>query len=450
MKFSKNFLWGVANSATQTESFNQTEFKSQSTWDYWYQIDPLKFHNSIGPDNTNDSYQFFNDDIECIKKLNLNSFRTSISWTRLLPDGKNLNQKAVNFYLRFFQKIKEQNIKLFVCLFHFDLPMFMMQKGGWINHIVIEQFKFYAKKAFELFGYLVDYWITFNEPIVHVECSYLNQCHYPAEINWQKAIIAGWHTLLAHKAAVSEFKKLNLKSQIGIILVLGPVYSKSQEPNDLIAKQHFWLLHVDFILRACVSNSINPELINLLKKNNLLNFTISNADWELISNYPIDFLGVNYYQPFRVQKSSNNLFPNYEYYEKPNKRINPSRKWEIYPEGIYDLAMDLQKNYPNLSWILTETGFGHHGEDVMYQKNLIINDQYRINFYQEHLDQLKKAIVSGARCFGCHFWTLIDCWSWLNGYKNRYGFYYLNLITKERIIKKSGLWLQTFLANEKK
>ena len=121
--------------------------------------------------------------------------------------------------------------------------------------------------------------------------------------------------------------------------------------------------------------------------------------------------------------------------------MNPYRGWEIYPQAIYDVAMMMKKDYHNLPWFVSENGMGVADEERFMDDSGMIQDDYRIEFMKERLSYLHQAIEEGSNCFGYHTWTFIDCWSWLNGYRNRYGFYRVDLEEDyKRTVKKSGLW----------
>ncbi len=157
---------------------------------------------------------------------------------------------------------------------------------------------------------------------------------------------------------------------------------------------------------------------------------------------------MNYYHPKRVQAPESSetfngkwmpdkYFSDYEWKER---RVNPYRGWEIYPKAIYDIAKNIQDNYHNIPWFISENGMGVEGEERFIDSQGMIQDDYRIEFYEEHLLWLHKAIEEGSNCFGYHTWTAFDCWSWNNAYKNRYGFISVDLATQKRTIKKSGYW----------
>ena len=127
--------------------------------------------------------------------------------------------------------------------------------------------------------------------------------------------------------------------------------------------------------------------------------------------------------------------------------MNPYRGWEIYPKAIYDIAINVRDHLGNIPWYISENGMGVEGEEKYRNADGFIEDDYRIDFIKEHLEWLHKGIAEGSNCFGYHLWTPIDCWSWSNAYKNRYGFIALDLKTQEKTIKKSGYWIRDVIAN---
>ncbi|MEG0553389.1 MAG: glycoside hydrolase family 1 protein, partial [Carnobacterium sp.] len=271
--FPDHFLWGAAASAPQTEGAASIDGKSATTWDKWFEMNPEKFEGHIGPKDTSNVYEQYLEDVQLMEDMNLNSYRTSISWARLLPDGKTLNQKAVDFYRNYFVSMIEKGVEPIVNLFHFDMPWWLMEKGGWESRESVEAFGYYAKVAFEQFGDLVQNWTTFNEPIVHVECGYLFEFHYPAVVDFKRAVQVGYHTVMAHVQAVEEFRKSGHKGEVGIILNLTPIFSKSNAPGDIAAKEAADELIVKSFLDPVVLGRVSPKLIELLKENDLLPVT---------------------------------------------------------------------------------------------------------------------------------------------------------------------------------
>ena len=450
--FPKNFLWGAAMSAPQTEGQSLTFGKSATTWDHWFQKSPEKFNQNQGPAIKSGMYDHYLTDCQRMEDIGLNSLRTSISWARLLPDGKTINPVAVEFYRDYFSAMSAHGVEPIINLFHFDMPMWLMDQGGWESRNSIEAFAFYAKTCFELFSDLVKKWTTFNEPMVHVECGYLYQYHYPAVVDLQRAVQVGYHTLLAHKAAVKAFRAVSETGEIGIILNISPTYPKSEAKADLLASYRSDLLNTRSFLNPAVLGSIPEDLKTLLAENDLLP-EVNAGDKDLIAENLVDFIGLNYYQPRRVQAPQSANRPAqmpvdfYTAYDWPNKKINPYRGWEIYPEALYDVSIMMKDDYHNIPWFVSENGMGVADEERFMNALGEIEDDYRIAFMEEHLSCLHQGILEGSNCFGYHAWTFIDCWSWLNGYRNRYGFYRLDLETLERSVKKSGKWFKTVSQN---
>ena len=452
-KFPENFLWGAATSAPQSEGHALLNGKSASTWDYWFDIAPEKFNANQGPKDTSNAYELYKTDVQNMKAIGMNSFRTSIAWTRLLPDGKTLNPEAVAFYRDYFQELLDNGVEPIINLFHFDMPMWLMEKGGWETRESVDAFAFYAKTAFEQFGDLVTRWTTFNEPLVHVECGYLFEFHYPAIVDFKKAVQVGYHTLMAHVCAVKAFREVLPTGQIGIILNISPAYARSESAGDLRAKEASDLLNTRSFLDPAVHGVLPEALITLLAENELTPVTLP-EDKDLMKANTVDFIGLNYNRPNRVQEPENPTVPAkmpsdlYADYDWPEKKINPYRGWEIYPEALYDVAMIMKNDYNNMPWFVSENGMGVAEEERFMDENGMIQDNYRIEFMQDHLDYLHKGIEEGSNCFGYHTWTFADCWSWLNGYRNRYGFYRVDLDNHfERQLKKSGLWYKELTDN---
>lgn len=452
IKFPEKFLWGSSISAEQSEGRFLNDGKDLTVWDKFYEEEPYKFFDEIGPNKTTSIYEKYKDDMKLLKETGHTVYRTSISWARLLPNGK-LNDKAVKFYRDYFELLIKNNIVPFVNLYHFDTPLYLQEKGGFLNKEVVEEYRKYAKLCFELFGDIIKNWATFNEPIVTVECSYLKQYHYPLEVDSQKATQAAFNICLASAKAINEFKKIVKDGQIGIILNLTPAYPRSNNKYDLDAARIAELFANKSFLDPSIKGVYPEELIEIIKKHNLLP-EYNKEELDIIKNNTVDFLGVNYYQPLRVCAKEH--MPNdnapfmpeyyYDYYVMPGRKMNPYRGWEIYPKGLYDIGKNIKENYGNIKWYVMENGMGVENEE-RFRKNGIIEDDYRIEFMKDHLRYLHKAIEEGSNCKGYLVWTFIDCWSWMNAYKNRYGLVELNYETQERIIKKSGRWFKNLSEN---
>ena len=170
----------------------------------------------------------------------------------------------------------------------------------------------------------------------------------------------------------------------------------------------------------------------------------------MIAKETIDVLGVNYYHPFRVKapevssKSLQDWMPDiyFDEYEMPGRVMNVDKGWEIFPEALYDIAINVRDNYNNIPWFVSENGMGVSREERFMDENGIVHDDYRINFMKNHLKELHRGIEEGSNCHGYFVWTGIDCWSWLNAYRNRYGLIRDDIHTQIKTIKDSGRWFR--------
>lgn len=452
-KFPKNFWWGSATSGPQSEGTKDKVHKN--IWDYWFEVEPYKFHREIGPENTSYFYENYKSDIKFLKKTGHNSFRTSIQWSRLIKDFRTgeVEQKAVEFYNNLIDEMLFEGIEPFINLYHFDMPLELQEIGGWENREVVDMYALYAKRAFQLFGDRVKKWFTFNEPIVHVECGYIYTYHYPMVVDFGRACQVGFNTALASAKAIEEYRKLGFQGDIGIILNLTPSYPRSSNVFDVEAAENADAIFNNSFLEPALLGKFPDRLIKILKEHKVIP-KYTEEDLKVIRENRVDLLGVNYYQPRRVKAKENMPNPNsplmpewfFDTYDMPGKKINPHRGWEIYYKGIYDIAKNIQNNYGNVKWFIAENGMGVEGEEK-FLVNDQVQDDYRIEFLKEHLKWLHKAIEEGANCKGYHMWTFIDSWSWLNSYKNRYGFVSLDVNSGKKTIKKSGLWFKELANN---
>lgn len=457
--FPEGFWWGSATSGPQSEgNFNK---RNKNIFDYWYEIEPEAFFDRVGPDVTSNFYNSYKEDIAMIKEIGLNSLRTSIQWTRLIKDFETgeVDEDGVKFYNNVIDEIIKNGMIPVMNLHHFDLPIELYEKyGGWESKHVVDLFVKFAKVAFDLFADRVKYWTTFNEPIVIVEGEYLYKFHYPKIVDGKKAMQVLYNLNLASAKVIKEYKDGGYGKdggQIGIVLNLTPAYPRdAKNEKDLEASKIADNFFNNSFLNPAVKGEFPKDLVKLLKDENVL-WKYTNEELDIIKNYTVDFLGVNYYQPRRVKAkesdfdNSNGWMPDkyFDNYEMPGRRMNIYRGWEIYPEAIYDIAINIRDNYNNIPWYISENGMGVEGEDKFINSEGYIEDDYRIDFLKEHLSYLHKAIEEGSNCFGYHSWTPIDCWSWTNAYKNRYGYIAVDLNTQKKTIKKSGKWIKEVSKN---
>ncbi|WP_282673905.1 glycoside hydrolase family 1 protein [Lactococcus cremoris] len=453
LKFPKDFWWGAATSGPQLEGrFNK---KHANIFDYDFEKFPEHFWHGIGPDVASNFYNDFREDIRLMKKAGLNSVRTSIQWSRLIDDLEEgtVNPEAVEFYNAVIDEFLSNGIRPIINLHHFDLPVELLHKyGGWANKQVISFYVKYAEQCFRLFGDRVSDWFTHNEPMVVVEGGYLYQFHYPDLVDGKLAVQVAYNLQLASSLAIQKYREVNQNSdgKIGIILNLSPNYPTSQDKEDIAAAHFADLWQNRLFMDASVKGKFPNELVEILTKDGVLwNSTLE--ELETIKNNKVDMFGVNFYHPNRAQRphySPDSLtvdwLPNkyFDDYKMVGARMNVDKGWEIYPQTLYNIAKNIQKNYGNIPWFVSECGIGVSNEDRYLNRDGLIEDDYRIQFVQEHLYWLHKAIDEGANCYGFHLWTPIDCFSWRNSYRNRYGLISVNIHTQKKCLKKSAYFFK--------
>ena len=452
-KLPKDFFFGAAMSGPQTEGAYNKGGKLPNFWDTWSDMDINKFHNNVGSYVGNDFYNKYEEDIKLLKSLNFDSFRTSIQWSRLLDINGNINPEGAEFYNKVIDCSNENGIEIFINLYHFDMPSYLCDRGGWENREVVEAYAKYARQAFREFGQKVKYWFTFNEPIVEPDAKFRLLQWYPYIKDEKRAITVQYHIALAQSLAVNEFRKameageLRKDAKIGLINCFAPPYTKENPTEaDLEALRMTDGIHNRWWLELVSKGKLPKDVLDTLEEYNIAP-PIRPGDEEILSLGKVDWLGFNYYQPTRVQAPSkkfedngNPIFAEPYIWEK--RKMNVHRGWEIYPKGIYDFGMKIKEECPGLEFFISENGMGVEGEAKYANESGVIQDDYRIEFVKEHLEWVAKSIEDGANCVGYHYWGAIDNWSWINAFKNRYGFISVDLADGyKRKKKKSADWI---------
>ncbi len=450
-KFPEGFYWGSATASEQTEpnGFNDTRGGRKNTiWDQWFKEEPNRFYEFNF--SQNNFFEKFKEDITTAKNLGFNSLRVSIAWTRFINEDGTVNEEGANFYREVFTEMREQGIAPFVCLYHWGLPMYIYNEGGWLSKGIIDKFESYAKHAFERFDDLVEYWFTYNEPNV-VTNGYVGGYMYPNEIDMKKSLTIQWNMLVAHKKAIKALKEGGYETKIGLIHSMSPAIPRSNNPKDLEAANFSDLYEIHSWFGPAIKGEYPKVLIDEFTRRGVWPVeSVLDEEIELMKEYPIDLVGLNYYAPKRVKALSYTpdwdsvILPDthwFAHHSINNARMNTSRGWEIYPESIYHLFQMVKNVYGNIPSFVSENGMGVEEQNAV-RENGTIQDDYRIEFHKEHVYWVHKAIEDGVNVIGYHMWTYIDNWSWSNAYKNRYGFIELDLKTNNRIPKKSATWMK--------
>lgn len=453
-KLPDDFFFGAAMSGPQTEGAWQVGGKLENLWDLASNLDITKFHNRVGSYAGNDFTHRRDEDVEILKGLGLSSVRTSFQWSRLMDADGHVNPEGARYYHELLAAFREAGIDLFVNLYHFDMPAYLFRRGGWESREVVEAYASFARAAFAEFGQEVTHWFTFNEPIVEPQQRFTNAAWYPYEADFAKARRVQYGITLAHALATHVFRELQAAgtvrhdARIGLINCFTPPYTREDpSPADLEAVRVVDGIDNRWWLDLVTKGRLPQDILDDLRRGGY-DLGERPGDAQILAQGPVDWLGFNYYHPARVQAPShatdvhgNPVFA--EEYVWPDAVMNESRGWEIYPKGIYDFAMTMRDDYPDLEWFVSENGIGIEGEYLHKDAQGTIQDDYRVEFVRDHLRWIARAIDEGARCRGYHYWAVIDNWSWNNAFKNRYGFVEVDLEQGyRRRYKKSADWLR--------
>ena len=440
IKFKNNFIFGLATASYQIEGAAVEDGRSPSIWDTFCKT-PGKVYEGHTGDVACDHYHRYKEDVEILKEIGVDAYRFSISWSRIFPEHGKYNPKGMEFYKKLIAELIKNNIEPTVTLFHWDLPMWAYDMGGWLNRDSVKWFQEYAVKVFEELNDSVKFWITHNEPSCASILGYNLGVHAPGHKNTREALIAAHHILLSHGAAVEAFREFGFKDgKIGITLNLTPFYSVSDSKEDVDASYRCDGLSNRWFLDPIFKSSYPEDLKKVfIKMAGEFDF-IKGRDLQKIS-IKNDFLGVNYYSRALVKFFQDSEL-NYQNVEGNLKKT--AMGWEIYPEGLYDIIVRLRKKYTRLPIYITENGAAF--DDVLSEKKRI-NDVERINYIKRHLIKVADLNQQGADIRGYYLWSLMDNFEWAYGYSKRFGIVYVDFKTQERILKDSALWYQNVIKN---
>lgn len=438
--FPDNFLWGAATASYQIEGAYREDGKGESIWDRFSHIPGKTYEGDTG-DIACDHYHRVDEDIQLMKQIGLKTYRFSISWARIFPDGKGKpNQKGMHFYKDLVRKLIDNEIIPAATLYHWDLPQALQDQGGWANRDTVEHFVNYARYVFENLGEQVPIWITHNEPWVVSFIGNWFGSHAPGITDFQTALRVSHHLLISHGMTVKAYREMGFKGEIGITLNMNPVYPASDKAEDISAAEIF-NEHLNRWFSDPVLKGSYPE--KLLKWYQKYGLFPEIPAWEMeIIHQPVDFLGINnYYSSFI--KYDGSKWPIFAV-ETTTGRDRTQMGWEINPEGLYDLLVYLNKEYNGIKIIITENGAAFND---MVNHNGRVEDDNRLSYLYRYLEQAHRAIESGVNLAGYYAWSLMDNFEWGFGYSKRFGLIYVDFSNQKRILKKSAYWYRDVIRN---
>jgi beta-glucosidase len=440
--FAKDFKFGVATSAYQIEGAATEDGRTPSIWDTFCRV-PGKVYEGQSGDIACDHYHRYGEDVRILREIGVDSYRFSISWPRVFPAYRTYNPKGMEFYKNLIHELEENGIEPMATLYHWDLPMWAYERGGWLNRESVTWFKEYATRVFEELNDSVKSWITHNEPFCASVLGYGLGVHAPGHKNLGEALIAAHHVLLSHGVAVEAFRECGLRdSKIGITLNLTPSYPASNSREDVEAASRSDGLSNRWFLDPVFRSSYPEDMKEALGRFAGGFGFIKDGDLQTISTKS-DFLGVNYYTRVPTEFVQDSRL-NYHDVQGNLKKSVTAMGWEICPEALYDLILRLRREYTQVPIYITENGAAF--DDVL-SKGKRVHDTERIDYVKGHLRKIAEANEQGADIRGYYLWSLLDNFEWACGYSKRFGIVHVDFGTQERSLKDSALWYRDTISS---
>ena len=460
-EFPEGFVWGVATASYQIEGAVAEDGRTPSIWDTFSHT-PGAVLNAHTGDVACEHYERMPEDIALMSELQVASYRFSVAWPRVRPDGGPVNRAGLAFYDRLVDELLANDIAPWLTLYHWDLPQALEDAGGWTNRDTAHRFADYSFAVYDVLGDRVPTWTTLNEPFCSSLLGYSAGHHAPGRQEGVAGLVSAHHLLLGHGLVVDELSRRrdsqgdDIRLGLSLNLTVPDPYDPA-DPADQDAARRIDGLHnrlfLDPVFHGRYPEDVLADTAHLDWRGGHWREVVLDGDLDLIST-PIDVLGVNYYhgnavsghqhtdvvgvgsdQPDRVALSP---FVGSEHVTFPSRGLPVTDMgWEVQPEGLHRLLVRLHEDYPRLPIYLTETGAayadapGPDGE---------VHDPERIAFLDDYLRAVHRAIEEGVDVRGFFQWSFMDNFEWAFGYAKRFGLVHVDYETQRRTPKSSARW----------
>jgi beta-glucosidase len=427
--FPQGFLWGTATAAYQVEGSPLADGAGPSIWHRFSHTPGLVANGDTG-DVACDHYHRYEADIALMRDLGLNAYRFSVSWSRVLPEGKGrVNEKGLDFYRRLVDALRAAGMQPLITLFHWDLPAALDDRGGWLNRNIAMWFAEYANVMFRALDDRQPMWATLNEPWVVTDGGYLHGPLAPGHRNMFETPIASHNLLRAHGAAVSAYRAIG-KGHIGIVVNLEPKYpaSESEEDRQAVARADAYMnrQYLDPIFFGAYPAELPPLYGQAWPE-------FDERDFAEIRQ-PLDFVGVNYYTRGITKHADQRIVERAERVKNP-RAIYTETSWEVFPQGLIDVLLWVRERYGNLPLYITENGAAFYDPPTA---DGLVDDPLRVDYLRRHLRAAREAMTRGVDLRGYFVWSLLDNFEWALGYSKRFGIIHVDFETQKRTMKASA------------
>jgi beta-glucosidase len=454
-RFPNGFLWGMASAAYQVEGAWNSDGKGESIWD--------RFSHTVGKvkgaataDVACDQYHRYREDVAILKQLNQKSYRFSTSWSRIQPTGKGaVNQKGIDYYSRLTDALLEAAIRPFCTIYHWDLPQALEDLGGWPNRDLAAYYADFAGILAKNLGDRITTWAPFNMPWTFTYYGYGIGVFPPGKADFDQFLKAAHTVNLAQGEAFRAIKAASPKATVGSAYGMAPAYPKTDSEADRAATARYHAMNNVYFLNTAIHGEY-PKAFVGEPPYQAMGFK---AGDDKIMKVPLDWVGFHYYTRRIVSEARSGSQPGATGHfgtEIEGGSGSASRDpltqmhveigtegplteagLEIWPRGIYDLVMQISREYNHPIIEISENGCCYLDTP---DETGHVPDLRRIAFHQEHFAELARAISDGARVRAYHAWSLVDNFEWADGYTQRYGLTYVDFRSQKRTVKDSGLW----------
>lgn len=430
MSFSKDFIWGAASAAHQIEGAYDEDGKGPGIWDaLWEGHVNHRENGNIACDH----YHRYKEDVAIMKQMQLQAYRFSVSWPRIMPEENKINKRGLEFYQNLVQELLEAGITPMCTLFHWNLPMWLHEKGGWLCDEISDYFESLTEVVTDALSDKVSVWITMNEASTFTGAGYLDGIHAPFETcepgskkRLERMCRITRNVLLSHGKAVKVLRdRAVLKPQVGVAMD-GTLWIPWKETEEEIEKAR-GITFADTADQHQVNWWMDPIVKGTLQDE--LALYITDEELNMIHR-PIDFMGYNCYKA-----------NNYDDDNGWNPAVYPglprtAMGWPITPDALYWAVRFYHERY-KLPILISENGMANL-DFVMSDGN--IHDIQRIEYLKWYLKGLKRAVEEGYPAMGYLYWSVMDNFEWAEGYDKRFGLIYVDYQTQKRILKDSAVW----------
>lgn len=433
-QFSKDFLWGAASASFQVEGARNEDGKTDSIWDV---TGKGHIKRNMNGDVACDHYHRYKEDVALMKELGLKSYRFSVSWPRVMPKRGEVNKKGIQFYINLVEELVKAGIEPLCTLYHWDLPMWIHNEGGWENPQIITEFTEYIKVVIDALSDKVRYWITFNEPACFIGFGYFEGRQAPFKVNrmskeqkFRDLAHISKNVLLCHGHAVQMIRNHSKLAdpQIGFALnARNFVAYDDTEAGIERARKNMFDIEAGFSMAA--NWWADPMVLG--KAPDYLSDVLTEKELKFISQ-PLDYFGYNVY--FANNYNADSAEPDLGWEGMPRTQMG----WAITPEVLYWSPKFLYERY-KLPILITENGMANL--DFVMEDGKV-HDPQRIDYMYKYLSALHHAIKDGIPVIGYTAWSIMDNFEWAEGFDPRFGLIYVDYRTQKRTPKDSFYWYQ--------